>query len=68
MEVMHALPYLLFARLHQAAISARRRDRTSHYLLWSVCAGVLAGLMGAVGLSFVLVLWRVGLWPLAVIV
>jgi hypothetical protein len=65
---MYALPYLLFARLHQAAIAARRRDRTWHYLLWSGCAGVLAGLMITFGLSLLLVFWRVGLWPLAVVV
>lgn len=65
---MYALPYILFARLHQAAIAARRRDRTWHYLLWSACAGVLAGLMLSLGASLLLVFWRVGLWPLAIVV
>ena len=65
---MYAIPYLLFSRLHQAAISARRRDRTWHYLLWSGCAGVLAGLMLAFGASLLLLFWRVGLWPLALVV
>ncbi|MEJ7604639.1 MAG: hypothetical protein WKG01_42695, partial [Kofleriaceae bacterium] len=55
-------------RLHQAAISARRRDRTWHYLLWSACAGVLAGAMLVFGFTLLMLFWRVGLWPLAVTV
>lgn len=65
---MYALPYLLFSRLHQAAISARRRDRTWHYLMWSALAGVFAGLMLVFGASLMLVFWRIGLWPLAVVI
>lgn len=65
---MYGLPYILFSRLHQAAIAARRRDRTWHYLLWSACAGVLAGLMLGFGFSLFLVFWRIGLWPLAIVV
>nr|MBA3391324.1 hypothetical protein [Deltaproteobacteria bacterium] len=65
---MYAIPYLLFARLHQAAIAARRRSRTWHYLAWSALAGVLAAAMLAVGLTFMLLLWRVELWPLALVV
>ncbi|MDQ3339155.1 MAG: hypothetical protein M4D80_28675 [Myxococcota bacterium] len=65
---MYALPYILFSRLHQAAIAARRRDRTSHYLLWSACAGVLAALMLVVGATLLMLVWRVGLWPLAIVV
>src|SRR5262245_37999140 len=65
---MYAIPYLLFARLHQAAIAARRRDRTWHYLLWSVLAGLLAGLMLGFGVSLFLVFYRLGLWPLAIVV
>lgn len=65
---MYALPYVLFTRLHQAAISARRRDRTWHYLLWSACAGLLAGAMVAVGFALSAIFWYAGLWPLAVVV
>ena len=65
---MYALPYIVFARLHQAAIAARRRDRTWHYLLWSACAGVLAALMLVFGATLLLLFWRVGLWPLAIVV
>jgi hypothetical protein len=65
---MYAVPYLLFARLHQAAIAARRRDRTWHYLLWSVLAGLLAGLMLGFGVSLFLVFYDIGLWPLAIVV
>jgi hypothetical protein len=63
---MYALPYVLLARLHQAAISARRRDRTWRYLAWSVVAGVIASIMFAFATAFVFVLWRIGLWPLAI--
>src|SRR5687767_6858468 len=65
---MYALPYIVFSRLHQAAIAARRRDRTWHYLLYSCLAGLLAGLMIAFGISLLLVFWRINLWPLAIVV
>src|SRR5215470_12878492 len=45
---MYALPYLVLQRLRQAAINARRRDRTVRYLLWSAIAGVASALMIAV--------------------
>lgn len=62
---MYALPYLLLARLHQAAIDARRRSRSWAYLGWQVLAGVLAGLLLSVGLLFVWVLFALRLWYLA---
>lgn len=64
---MYALPFIAFARLHQAAIAARRRDRTWHYFLWSVLAGLFAGVMLAIAALFVVVLWRGGVWPLAIV-
>ena len=65
---MYALPYLLFARLHQAAISARRRDRTWHYLLYSALAGLFAGVMLVFGAFLLVFFWEGGLWPLAIVV
>ncbi|MBS1120980.1 MAG: hypothetical protein H6Q90_3208 [Deltaproteobacteria bacterium] len=59
---MYALPYVILMRVHQAAITARRRSRSWHYLAWSAVAGVLASLMIALGASIVLLLWGVGLW------
>ena len=63
---MYALPYLLLQRVRQAAINARRRDRSWRYLAWSALAGVLNGLMLSLATAFVmsLMLWR--LWWLAV--
>ncbi len=63
---MYALPYVLLMRLHQAAITARRRARTSYYLLFSVLAGALAALMIALGVSLVVLLWTVDLWWFAI--
>lgn len=62
---MYALPYLLLQRLRQAAIDARRRNRTGHYLAWSVLAGVANAAMLVLGTAFVLFLWAVSLWWLA---
>jgi hypothetical protein len=64
---MYALPYLLLQRLRQAAINARRRDRTARYLAWSVLAGIANALMFALATAFVLLLWTVGLWWLALV-
>lgn len=64
---MYALPYLLLQRLHQAAIAARRRARTWHYLAWSAVAAVTASVMFVVAVGFMLLLWEVGLWPLSLV-
>ncbi len=42
---MYAIPYVLLTYMHQAAINARRRDRTWRYLGWSAVAGAFAGIM-----------------------
>jgi len=62
---MYAMPYLAMQWLHQAAINARRRDRRGHYLAWSTLAGLTNGLMVALATAFVVFLWSVGLWWLA---
>ncbi|HEX4456022.1 MAG TPA: hypothetical protein VH143_34410 [Kofleriaceae bacterium] len=64
---MFALPYILLFRLQRLALDARRRDRTWHYLAWSVVAGVLAALLLVVLAGTVLVLVSVDLWWLAVL-
>ncbi len=63
---MYTLPYLLLSRIHQAAINARRCDRTWHYLAWSAVAGVMASSMFALATSFIYLLFQIGLWPLAI--
>ena len=63
---MYAVPYVILMRIHQAAIAARRRSRTWHYLAWSALAGVVASLMIAMGISFIVLLAIAGLWWLAV--
>ena len=65
---MYALPYLLLGRIHRAAIDARRKDRTWRYLMWSAVAGTMAALMLSIGALFTFVLFRFGLWPLALVV
>jgi hypothetical protein len=62
---MFALPYVLFLRLHRAALAARRRERTWRYLAWSVAAGLCAGALVCVAAVFALMLGRAGLWSLA---
>jgi len=62
---MYALPYLLLQRIRQAAINARRRDRTGRYLAWSVLAGITNAVMLVLGTAFVVFLWSVALWWLA---
>src|SRR5439155_27045451 len=64
--MLYSLPYLIFMRLHRAALDARRRDRTWRYFAWSIAAGVLGALL--VGFTFVVawLLWLVGWWPLAI--
>jgi hypothetical protein len=65
MRSFAALPYLVLQALRQAAINARRRDRTGRYLLWSVLAGLASGAMLALAAAFASVLWLAGLWYLA---
>ncbi len=62
---MYALPYLGLQWLRQAAINARRANRQGHYIAWSVVAGVASGLMFGLGSAFVLLLFTLGLWWLA---
>ncbi|MBX3162817.1 MAG: hypothetical protein KF773_43040, partial [Deltaproteobacteria bacterium] len=64
---MHVLPYLILARLHRAAIDARRRARTWHHVAWSIAAGVATALMIAIGVSAGLVFWALDLWWVAVV-
>ncbi|HEU0036355.1 MAG TPA: hypothetical protein VFQ53_37340 [Kofleriaceae bacterium] len=63
---MYAVPYIIFLRLHMAAINARRRSHTGRYLAWSVLAGLMAGLMIGFGISALYLFWYVGLWWLAI--
>jgi len=63
---VYAAPYFILFKIHQAAIDARRKSRTWHYLAWSVVAGVVAGLMLALGISLVTLFWIVGLWWIAI--
>ncbi|HEY0482496.1 MAG TPA: hypothetical protein VGD37_33475 [Kofleriaceae bacterium] len=59
---MYVLPYVVLQWLRQAAINARRRDRTARYLLWSVLAGIAGGVMLVLVAAFVALLWSVSLW------
>ena len=63
---MFVAPYLVLQRLRQAAINARRRDRTWRYLAWSALAGLFNAGMLVLATAFVasLVMWR--LWWLAI--
>jgi hypothetical protein len=63
---MYAVPYLLLQRLRQAAINARRRDRTGHYIAWSVLAGLANATMLSLATAFAALLWSAGMWWLAV--
>src|SRR5688500_16810950 len=63
---MYVLPYLIFMRIHQAAIDARRRAKRWAYLAWSVLAGLVAGVLLAIGVMFFTLLWVVKLWWLAI--
>jgi hypothetical protein len=64
---MYALPYLFLQRIRQAAINARRRARTGHYLAWSVLAGVANAAMLVLGTAFAVLLWSMSLWWLALL-
>jgi len=61
-----ALPYLIFRKLHQLAIDARRASRTSKYLAHSALAAlaVVVMLVAGIGLTTWLVIW--GLWYVAI--
>jgi len=63
---MYALPYLVLQRLRQAAINARRKNRSWQYLAWSGLAGIANAAMFVLGTAFVVVLWSLALWWLAV--
>ncbi len=64
---MYAIPYVLLTYMHQAAINARRRDRTWRYLGWSAVAGAFAGIMFSIGIVFAWGLVLAGLWWMAII-
>ena len=64
---MYALPYVLLSYLHQAAITARRRERTWRYFAWSSLAGIVGGVMVWIGVIFSWGLVRSGLWPMAIV-
>ncbi|MGE5184017.1 MAG: hypothetical protein ACM31C_18225, partial [Acidobacteriota bacterium] len=62
-----ALPYFLLIRAHRAALDARRRDRTWRFFAYSIVAGLCAAVLLTIALTTSFVLWRAGLWPLAVL-
>jgi len=64
---VYALPYLIVSWLRQAAINARRRDRSGRYLAWSALAGVASAVMLVLATAFVVLLWQVSLWWLALV-
>jgi hypothetical protein len=57
--------YFALQRLRQAAIDARRRNRTVRYLAWSAVAGAANAAMLLLAAGFVALLWSVSLWWLA---
>lgn len=59
--------FVLFQRLHQLAIDARRRASTGRYLGWASAAGLAMGLSLAFLVMAVLSLWTIGLWMLALV-
>lgn len=63
---MSAIPYLAMTWIRQAAITARRKGRRTHYVAWSVVAGIANGLAITLGLVFLWLLWIVSLWWLAI--
>jgi len=66
MRPFAALPYYLLFKIRQAAIDARRKDRTWRYVGWSVIAGLTTSMMFVLAMVFALLLWRVGLWWLGI--
>jgi len=65
MGTLVAVPYLVLQWLRGAAITARRRDRTARYVLWSVLAGIANAAMLVMAAAFVGLLWWLSLWWLA---
>src|SRR6476659_5875670 len=65
---MFALPYILFVRLHRAALDARRKTRTWQYYAYSVAAGLLAGFLVGFAAMAAYVMFEVGWWYLGVLV
>jgi len=63
---MYALPFILFMRLHRAALDARRKDRTWKFLGWSAVSGLLAAILIGSLLFATAVLFSIGLWWLAI--
>ncbi|MEO6772407.1 MAG: hypothetical protein ABI467_05220 [Kofleriaceae bacterium] len=63
---MYALPFIVFMRLHRAALDARRKDRTWKFLGWSAVSGVIAALLIGCLLFATVVLFATGLWWLAI--
>jgi hypothetical protein len=64
---MYAAPYILLIRLHRAALDARRTERTWRYYMYSVLAGLLAGVLVAGAMFAAWAMIRVGWWPLAIV-
>jgi hypothetical protein len=62
---MWVAPFLVLFRVQRAALDARRRDRTWHYLAWSALAGAIASILIASLVAAVVVLVSVDLWWLA---
>jgi hypothetical protein len=62
-----AFPYVVLIRLHRAALDARRRERTWRYFVWSIAAGVCGAVLTAIAMSTSYMLYRAGLWPLAIL-
>src|SRR3569623_1626251 len=63
---MYALPFILFMRLHRAAVDARCMDRTWKFLGWSAVSGLLAAILIGALLFATAVLFSIGLWWLAI--
>jgi hypothetical protein len=63
---VYALPYILIIRLHRLALDARRRDRSWRYYLYSIIAGVLAGLLASIAAFAAWAMFYLGLWYLGV--
>jgi len=55
-----AVPYLVLQRVRQAAVAARRANRTWRHLAWSALAGVVHAAMLAGAATLVVVVWQLG--------
>jgi hypothetical protein len=60
--VLGGLPYVLLPWLRQAAINARRRDRTARYLAWSVLAGIANAVLLSLAGALIALLLSVAMW------